>query len=69
MDLDWISRHDFFERILREHPKGSNAIIEAMSPDDLLWGMKTGKSLHKRKIALPDKVYGTRQTKITEFFR
>ncbi len=56
--LDWVSRHDYYDRLYAKHPlRTIRELANHMSPDVLLSGANTGKVIMYRggPIPLPNK--------------
>ena len=70
LSFDWVSRHDLYNRLYRRFPKGCQKICDVMSPDVMLYGRRTGKSIKTKKaIKLVDRRRPvSRQTTLPEFF-
>lgn len=74
LDMDWLTRHEFYDRLYRISPHGCIKLCTMFSPCQLLYGSKTGK-VYKGRIAIPmpdgdvRRARRARQTLITEYFR
>jgi len=65
--LDWVARHDCYDRLYRRSPRFAAGVAACMGADELLYGFSRPCS-NEVKIALPGKV--KRQLTIEEaFFR
>ena len=56
MDMNWVARHDLFDRLYRRYPHGCRQIENQLSPDVLLTGKNT---CVKRKSTAPIKLHNT----------
>ena len=69
-ELDWVTRHQLFRRLLRLLPDHCKRLALLLSPDELLTGTHSGTTRRaNRAIRLPDVANRAgRQMLITEFF-
>ena len=67
MEMDWMSRHKFLQRIASTRPSLVHDVVRIMSPRECLWG-KSGHRPLAKVIRLPSKnLRPTKQRLITEF--
>ena len=70
MDLDWLDRHQYFNKLSVWMPAAAFCLQAKFSPCELLKGSWTGKSIRRKlAIPLPDKARKYRQALITEYFK
>ena len=69
-ELDWVTRHQLFRRLLRLLPDHCKRLALLLSPDELLTGTHSGTTRRaKTAIRLPEMAHRAgRQMLITEFF-
>ena len=71
-ELDWVTRHQLFRRLLRLLPEHCKRLALLLGPDELLTGTHSGTTRRaKAAIRLPDMAHRAgagRQMLITDFF-
>lgn len=72
MELDWMSRHDLYDRLYRTMPIGCKTLASMFSPDELICGTKTGRPVRRGYVIKLENKDGwrkvQRQTLLTEYF-